>query len=214
MAKKPMRKSAAAPHRREQLIVGKPPRMPPLVGDEVTKSAMILTARLRKAALPGAPPLAVSEMPEIMTTLMCHPDLWERVALLSIQLLGHGALARRDAELAILRTAWLCQAPYEWGEHVVQGKNAGVTAKEIGRIIAGSSARGWSAHDRAILRAVEELHDDAMITDATWRRLAKRLDHKQLFELLVLIGQFTSVAYFQNAVRLRLPAKNLGLSAR
>lgn len=214
MARKPTRKSAGVSEKRERSIVGKPPRMPPLNGENVTKAAMNLTVRLRNAALPGAPPLAMFEMPEIMTTLMCHPELWERVALLSIQLLGHGALARRDAELAILRTAWLCQAPYEWGEHVGQAKNAGVTGAEIERITQGSSARGWSAHDRAILSAAEELHDDATISDATWKALAKRLDHKQLFELLVLIGQFTSVAYFQNALRLRLPPKNSGLRER
>ncbi len=175
---------------------------------------MDLTGRLRKAALPDAAPLAVTEMPEIMATLMCHPDLWERVALVSIQLVGRGALKRRDAELAVLRTAWLCQAPYEWGEHVVQGKNAGLTGKEIERVIVGASARGWGQSDRAILRTVEELHDDSMIKDATWKVLARSFSDKQIFELLVLIGQFTMVAYFQNALRLRLPANNIGLRAR
>lgn len=214
MASKSTPKRAPARRSREDLIVGKPPRMPQLTDAGSIKAAMDLTGRLRTAALPGAAPLAVTEMPEIMTTLMCHPELWERVALVSIQLVGHGALPRRDAELAILRTAWLCQAPYEWGEHVVQGKNAGLTGKEIERVIVGASARGWGQSDRAILRTVEELHDDSMIKDATWKVLARSFSDKQIFELLVLIGQFTMVAYFQNALRLRLPANNIGLSAR
>ena len=134
--------------------------------------------------------------------------------MVSVELLGRGALTRRDAELAILRTAWLCQAPYEWGEHVVQGKTAGLSAKEIERIIAGPSARAWNAKDRAILRAVEELHDDAMVSEKTWAALAKHLNDAQLFELLVLVGQFTMVGYFQNTLRLRLEPGNLGLKAR
>jgi hypothetical protein len=32
--------------------------------------------------------------------------------------------------------------------------------------------------------------------------------------LLVLIGQFTNVAFFQNALRLRLEPGNIGLAAR
>ena len=42
---------------------------------------------------------------------------------------------------------------------------------------------------------------------------AKRLNDHQLFELTVLIGQFTATAYFQNSLRLRLEAGNDGLNA-
>jgi 4-carboxymuconolactone decarboxylase len=53
-----------------------------------------------------------------------------------------------------------------------------------------------------------------MISDSTWAVLSKRLDEKQLFELPVLAGQFTMVAYFQNALRLWLGQGNIGLRAR
>jgi alkylhydroperoxidase family enzyme len=78
----------------------------------------------------------------------------------------------------------------------------------------GSTAPGWSDHDRAILRAVEELRADAMISDATWSVLAGDLDDRQLIELVMLIGQYETVAYYQNALRLRLREGNQGLSAR
>lgn len=216
MAKKRKRKSVDATpiDAREKLILGKPPRILPQTSERAIKEAMDLTVRLRKAALPDAPSIPVSQMPEIMTTLTCHSALWERLAMVSVELLGNGALDRRDAELAILRISWLCQAPYEWGEHIGQAKRAGVTPKEIERLIVGSSAKGWGARDRAILSAAEELHEEAMVSDKTWKTLAKHFDDKQLFELLVLIGQFTMVAYFQNSLRLRLYAGNIGLKAR
>lgn len=209
-------RAAAKPaqHRREAEIIGKPPRIQPSTTPERMEAALNLSLRLRRVALPDAPTISMEQMPEIMPTLACHEELWERVAMVSMHLLGNGALARRDAELAILRTSWLCGAPYEWGEHVVQGKSAGLGEKEIERIIIGSASRGWSARDRAILLAAEELHDGAMISDRTWKTLAKSFDDKQLFELVVLIGQFTMVAYFQNALRLRLSAGNQGLRAR
>ncbi len=199
---------------REARVLGQPPRLLPLQSEEAISAALDLTARLRRAALGDTAPVDVAKMPDIMATLACHTDLWEAVARLSMQLLGKGALARRDTELVALRTTWLCGAPYAWGEHVTQGKTAGLSTEDIERIQIGSSAAGWNARDRAVLQAVEELHKDAMISDPVWAVLSEQLDDRQLFELTVLSGQFTTIAYFQNALRLALPTGNLGLRAR
>lgn len=53
-----------------------------------------------------------------------------------------------------------------------------------------------------------------MVSDGTWQELAARFDEQQLIELLVLVGQFTATAYFQNSLRLRLEKGNEGLFAR
>jgi 4-carboxymuconolactone decarboxylase len=147
---------------------------------------------------------------------MCRvPDLWNRLIDLTVELQGANArLPVRDRKLAILRTGWLCQAPYEFGEHVKLSKRLGITSDEVERIIIGSAAEGWNTHERAILRAVEELHDSAMVSDETWRELTSVFDERQMIELLVLIGQFTATAYFQNSLRLRLQNGNEGLFAR
>lgn len=80
--------------------------------------------------------------------------------------------------------------------------------------IEGSSAKGWNTHDRAIVRAMEELHFDSMISDDTWADLAEFFNDKKLIELVILAGQYKTVAYYQNALRLPLPESNLGLLAR
>jgi alkylhydroperoxidase family enzyme len=130
-------------------------------------------------------------------------------------LMASGDLPPRDRELVVLRIAWLCQAPYEWNAHVEMARRlTDLTATEIERIILGSTAHGWSPHDAAVLRAVEELMDDAMITDATWATLEKTYDERKLLELPVLIGQYLGVAYLQNAIRARLMPGHTGLSAR
>jgi alkylhydroperoxidase family enzyme len=173
-----------------------------LMSDEATGlSAVALADRL-------------GNLPEIMRTMLRHPDLFARIADMGIQLLSKGALPGRERELAILRIGWLCQAPYEWGEHVLIAKKLGITSEEIERITQGSHAPGWSEHEQAILRAAEELHEDARISDATWATLAKRFDERQLIELPVVIGQYQTVAYYQNSLRLRLHNGNHGLKAR
>jgi 4-carboxymuconolactone decarboxylase len=93
-------------------------------------------------------------------------------------------------------------------------KRNGVSAEEIARVIEGSAAAGWSKRDRAIIRAVEELHFDSMVTDATWSELQEFYNDKKLIELVILIGQYKTVAYYQNSLRLPLPEGNLGLLAR
>jgi alkylhydroperoxidase family enzyme len=198
---------------RQAQILGAGPRLAPLKPDEVAEAALQNTISLRKAASRAAD-VAMADIPELVFTLLRHPELDQRIADLSIQLLGHGSLSARDRELVVLRVAWLWQAPYEWGEHVTLAKAAGITSQEIERITEGSAAAGWNEHEAALLRAAEELKADAMISDATWATLSLRLDDKQLFELPVLVGQFTNVAFFQNGLRLRLEAHNPGLHAR
>ncbi len=53
-----------------------------------------------------------------------------------------------------------------------------------------------------------------MISDETWSMLADELNEKQLVELVVMVGQYKTVAYYQNALRLPLGEGNEGLSAR
>jgi 4-carboxymuconolactone decarboxylase len=194
---------------REALILGKPPRIPPLDPSQLGKEASETAAALRRAA--SSTPSA--EVTEFTATMLRHPDLYRRHVELAIQLYG-GKLSPRDRELLVLRIGWLCKAPYEWGEHVKIGKRVGLTQEEIERATRGSKAPGWSEHDRAVIRAAEELHQDAMISDETWEVLSRRLDEQQLIELPLLVGQYQGLAYLQNALRLRLIPGNPGLSAR
>ena len=71
---------------------------------------------------------------------------------------------------------------YEWGQHVVIGRRPGLSDDEIRAHRRGPDAPGWSAHRRALLRAVDELHDDAFLTDATWSGALAQLDKEQLID--------------------------------
>lgn len=200
---------------RHEEVLGQPPRLAPLDRQSVAREVQATTQRLRGGALADQPPLPLEVIPEIMFTMCRFPDLWQRMIDLTIEIQGAPArLGPRDRKLAILRTGWLCQAPYEFGEHVNQARRMGFTAEEIDRATVGSQAPEWTDHERAILQATEELHADSMVSDATWAQLSSRLDEQQLVELLIVVGQFTATAYFQNALRLRLEPGNNGLAAR
>jgi alkylhydroperoxidase family enzyme len=197
---------------REKYIIGQPPRLAPLRPEERSEQQQRI---IEKA---GPPPMVrvqrVAGDNEWVEIMVRHPDLFVAHFALAQIFFSDKILPARDRELAVLRTGWLSQAPFEWGGHVPIAKASGVTAEEVERVIQGSAAAGWSKHDRALLRAAEELHNASMISDETWADLSETFNDKQLIELIMLIGQYKMVAYYQNSLRFRLPKGNDGFSAR
>ena len=108
----------------------------------------------------------------IFATLARHPRLMKRWMVFASYILGKSTLPVRERELAILRTGWLCRARYEWGHHVAIALDAGMGPNDIDRIKVGPDAQGWTELESALLRAVDGLHADALIADATWNALA------------------------------------------
>ena len=86
------------------------------------------------------------------------------------------------------------QSDYEWGQHVGIAREAGLTDAEIDRVAAGPAAEGWSRADRALLQAADELHDDQLVTDATWDELSLDWDTEQLMDIVFTVGIYTQIA--------------------
>jgi 4-carboxymuconolactone decarboxylase len=169
------------------------PRIPPLPRDERDERTEEFLRALR--------PHPDAEDLNIFATLARHPRLLNRWAAFGGVLLYGGSLAPREREILILRTARNCRADYEWSQHVRIGLDAGLTDDEIDRLAADPPRDDdWSDDDRALLRAADELHADATISDTTWQALARRLDHQQLIEVCMIVGQYHLVAFTLNAL--------------
>jgi alkylhydroperoxidase family enzyme len=143
-------------------------------------------------------------MDNIFRTLAHHPKLMKRWLVFGNHILSKSSLDPRDRELAILRIGWLCRAEYEWGQHVPIGLAAGLTDEEIARIPDGPAAEGWDGKDRAILTAVDELHADAFVTDATWQALQPHFDPQQLMDFVFTVGQYNLVSMVLNTFGVQL----------
>jgi 4-carboxymuconolactone decarboxylase len=190
------------------------PRIPPL--DDEQRAALDPEVLARALTTAGGQPL------NIFLTLAHHPELLKRFQSFGGQVLLRSTLTPRDRELVILRVGWLCRAPYEWGQHVQVARAAGVPDDDIARVADGPAAPGWDEHEAALLRATDELHRDARVSDTTWATLAARLDRRQLIDLVVLAGQYHLVSYFLNSAGVQpetpdfpsLPAGPLGAGMR
>ena len=171
------------------------PRIPPTEPSDRDERTEELLAAMRR---PDGTDL------NIFATLAHHPKLLKRWSAFGGTLLFGGRLPGRDRELLILRTAWLCKAAYEWGQHVLIAGAAGVTDAEIERIPAEEISADWGPLDQALLRAADELHQGARISDATWEVLAGAYDHQQLIEVCMVVGQYHMVAFTLNSLGVEL----------
>ncbi len=121
----------------------------------------------------------------VLGTLARHWEASKKFGVWGYHVMGTtSTLLPRERELLILRIGWLCQAEYEWGQHVIFGKGAGLTDAEIARIKEGPDAAGWAPFDATLLRAADELHAEACISDATWAALSARYNTEQLMDVV------------------------------
>jgi 3-hydroxyisobutyrate dehydrogenase-like beta-hydroxyacid dehydrogenase/alkylhydroperoxidase family enzyme len=189
---------------RKTEILGHPPRIAPLTEWDEEMRALSVQA-----------PPGHEHVRSILLSILLHNRGFVRAYREILPyFLAHGVLPPRVRELVILRTAWLLQVPFEWGEHVQLAKQAGLTTAEIERVTRGSEAEGWGEDDGAVIRAVEELIEDSMISDAVWQALTARLGPDLLVELVACVGQYQALGYLLNALRIPLSEGNSGLAAR
>ena len=163
------------------------PRVAPLSDDQIDPE---IRERIGSTAMP---------ILNIFRTLAQHPGLMKRWLVFGNHVLGKSTLPAREREIAILRIGWLCRSGYEWGQHVVMGKAVGLSDDEIARIPQGAAGDGWSDLERAVLRATDELYEDAFVSDATWAELASALSTQQLMDFVVTVGQYTLVSMALNS---------------
>ena len=170
------------------------PRVAPLrpsEGDENAREVLTTVAREGRVL-------------NIYATLAHHPKLLKRWSVFGTHVLYKSTLPPRERELLILRVGWLCRSEYEWGQHVIIAKNAGLADEEIARVKDGPDADGWSEDDRALLRAADELRGDAFIRDATWEALSQRFDTKQMIDIVFTVGQYNLVSMALNTLGVQL----------
>lgn len=129
-------------------------------------------------------PFYTTHLYNVTGTLARHWEANKKLGGWGNHILGHSStLPPRDREILILRTGWLCQWEYERAQDVLIGKSGGLTDAEIEQIRQGPNNKHWSPFDAALLRAADELHADAFISDAAWAALSERYNTEQLMDV-------------------------------
>lgn len=140
--------------------------------------------------------------PNLFLVLGRHRRLFRGWLRFAGRLMPGGTLPRRDTELVILRVAHLRRCEYELAQHRRLAARAGITEKEIDRVLVGPAAPGWSDRERAILEAVDELHVSGDLDDQTWTAVRAHLDDRTVIELVLLAAHYQMLATAIAALRI------------
>ena len=132
----------------------------------------------------------------IFRTMARHPLLLERFCAFTQLLRNDGKVPIREREIVILRVGWRTQSVYEFGQHTIVARRAGLSDQEIARITGASDDRAWATGDQLLIQLVDEIHDSDAISDATWNDLADSWNEAQLEELVMLVGLYHMTAWF------------------
>lgn len=65
-----------------------------------------------------------------------------------------------------------------------------------------------------LIRAVDELHRDAFISDQTWRCLSSHYETKQLIDFVFTVGQYSMVSMALNTFGVQLDERLSGFPPR
>ena len=165
------------------------PRIPPLKPEEWDDKASELLK----------PFVERDNLLNVFTTLAHHPDLARRWIVFGNHTMIKSTLPARERELIILRIGYLCQSIYEWGQHVVIARKAGLSDVEIRSAQTGPQTPGLSRKDRLLFRATDELHADAHVSDETWAGLSDFFSTQQLMDVVFTVGNYNLLSMALNS---------------
>lgn len=170
------------------------PRIEPVAQNKLTdEQRSILGERIK-----------TGQLVNIHYTVVRHPKLAQDWLTFASHILRRNTLEPREREILILRIGWLCAAEYEWAQHVRIGKREGLTDEEIRQITVGPECAGASPGDRLLMRAADELHRDACVSEATWNALAATHNEQQMMDLVFTVGQYNLVSMALNSFGVQL----------
>ena len=108
------------------------------------------------------------------------------------------ALEPRLSEFAILCTARLWKAQYEWFAHAPMALKAGVKAKTIADLQKGRAPKTAPKDERAIFDFVQELYKTRRVGNRNYKRVRDGLGDKATVELVGILGYYTLISMTLN----------------
>ena len=185
-----------------------PARLPQLKQDEITDEVRAFLSRWTGGIFRNAdvnPPLL---------TFAHHPHLANLFSQFNIHLLSTSTLPVRQRQIAIMRTAWICKATYMWSSHLRTSIRCGLEPEIFRPIQVGASDPYFTAFERTIIRATEELVNDKRVGDANWQALMAEWNNRQILDFLFTVGCYVTTAGVMRSTGIEREAELLELAAK
>ena len=177
------------------------PRLAMLEESHLNEAQRALLASLR------AGPRGQSITPRGPFAVWMHaPELGQLAQSLGAHCRYNKAVPPRLSEFAILCTARIWRAQYEWFAHEPMAAKAGVKPKTIADVRAGREPKSAAKDERAIYAFVQELYRTRRVSDRTYKRLQSIIGDEATVELVGILGYYTLIAMTLNVFRMMPPA--------
>jgi 4-carboxymuconolactone decarboxylase len=111
----------------------------------------------------------------------------------------------RLSEFAILVTARLWRAQYEWFAHEPMAERAGVSKKTIGELYRGRLPLSAAKDERAIYDFILELYKTKRVSDKNFNRVSAVLGLAATIELVGILGYYSLISMILNVFRMSPP---------
>lgn len=115
------------------------------------------------------------------------------------------ALSPRLSEFAILCTARLWRAQYEWFAHQPMAEKAGVKQKTIADLRGGREPKSAPKDERAIYAFVQELYKTRRVSDRAYKRVHAFLGDAAMVEMVGILGYYALISMTLNVFRMSPP---------
>lgn len=172
----------------------------PAVGENMTTEQRAL----RDSIMSG--PRKLTELRGPFAVWLHAPAMGELAQKLGAFVRLQTRIPPRLSEFAILVTASLWKAQYEWYAHAPIAERNGVKPQVIEDIKAGRTPKRLPKDERAVYDFVQELYRTDRVGDATYRRLHAILGgDAAMVEFVGILGYYVLVAMSLNVFRMPLP---------
>ncbi len=177
------------------------PRLAMLEESHLNEAQRALLASLR------AGPRGQSITPRGPFAVWMHaPELGQLAQTLGAHCRYNKAVPPRLSEFAILCTARIWRAQYEWYAHAPMAEKAGVKPKTIADVRAGREPKSAAKDERAIYAFVQELYKTRRVSDRTYKRLHALIGDEATVELVGILGYYALISMSLNVFRMMPPA--------
>jgi 4-carboxymuconolactone decarboxylase len=177
-----------------------PSRLPAIPAERLTPAQRALVDSIR-----SGPRGQATQIRGPFAVFLHSPDYGQ----LAQQLGGYCRLKTRVpprlSEFAILVTAKLWRAQYEWCAHVPHAERAGVTPQTIRALRAGRTPKSAPKDERAVYDFIKELYRRRRVGDKTYARVHALLGDDGMVELVGILGYYVLIAMSLNVFRMGPP---------
>jgi len=138
--------------------------------------------------------------------LLRSPEMGDLAQQLGAYVRFRSSLPRHLNEMAIIMTARVWTAQYEWYVHKQAALDAGLNPAIAAAIAENKRPASMKPDEQALYEFTKELLDTKHVSDATFQNAVKAFGEKGVVDLIALTGYYGMVSALLNVDRYPLPA--------